>query len=309
VDRRGQTGGRRLIQGLRLNSAAFVDVLSLRTPRQLLSLLLLLTGCTSQGPGFVSPNSPYVDTPAPVAVAMLQLANVRPDDLVYDLGSGDGRLVVAAAQRFGARGVGVEIDANLVRESGENAMRAGVSERVTFLWRDLFATDISPATVVTLYLGEPVNLRLRPKLLGELRPGTRVVSHAFGMADWEPDGVERYRDQERASTLYLWIVPASIEGTWRFTLPAEGRERACALRLGQRFQRVSASLTVDGFEVPIERAGLAGDLLSIATAARPEAGWPAMILAGRVVAGEILGEATREAAPGGVVGAWRARRE
>jgi hypothetical protein len=188
-------------------------------------------------------------------------------------------------------------------------LRAGVSERVTFLWRDLFAADIRPATVVTLYLGEPVNLRLRPKLLGELRPGTRVVSHAFGMADWEPDRVERYRDQERASTLFLWIVPASVEGTWRFTLSAEGRERTCALRLGQRFQSVRASLTVDGFEVPIERAGLVGDLLSIATASQVQAGWPPLVLAGRVADGEILGEATREPAPGVAVGAWRARRE
>jgi hypothetical protein len=240
---------------------------------------------------------------------MLKLAGVTPDDVVYDLGSGDGRLVVAAAQRFGARGVGVELDANLIRESGENALRAGVSERVTFLWRDLFATDVSAATVVTLYLGEPVNLRLRPKLLSELRPGTRVVSHAFGMADWEPDRVERYRDQERASTLYLWIVPAAVEGTWRFTLPTAGRDRSCRLRLAQRFQNVHATLTVDGAEVPVERVALVGDHLRIATTPQPQADWPSLVLDGRLADGEIRGEVARDPTTGAVGAPWRARRD
>lgn len=271
--------------------------------------MVLATACSAQGPGFVSPNSPYVVTPAPVALAMLKLAGVTPDDVVYDLGSGDGRLVVAAAQRFGARGVGVELDANLIRESGENALRAGVSERVTFLWRDLFATDVSAATVVTLYLGEPVNLRLRPKLLSELRPGTRVVSHAFGMADWKPDRVERYRDQERASTLYLWIVPAVVEGTWRFTLPAAGRDRSCTLRLAQRFQSVHATLTVDGAEVPVERVALVGDHLRIATTPQPQADWPSLVLDGRLADGEIRGEVARDPTTGAVGAPWRARRD
>jgi hypothetical protein len=240
---------------------------------------------------------------------MLTLAAVTPDDVVYDLGSGDGRLVVAAAQRFGARGVGVELDANLVRESGENALRAGVSDRVTFLWRDLFATEISPATVVTLYLGEPVNLRLRPKLLRELRPGTRVVSHAFGMADWEPDRVEKYRDQERASTLYLWVVPAVVEGTWRFTVPVSGRERLCTLRLGQRFQRVQATLTADGVDVPVERATLEGDRLRLVTAAQPQAEWPRLVLDGRLADGEIRGEVASRGARPEIPASWRARRD
>jgi Ribosomal protein L11 methyltransferase (PrmA) len=298
---RGSTGERRLIPRRYLSA--------LRAAQRLILLVVLATACSTQGPGLVSPNSPYVVTPAPVALAMLTLAGVTPDDVVYDLGSGDGRLVVAAAERFGARGVGVELDANLVRESGENALRAGVSERVTFLWRDLFATDVSAATVVTLYLGEPVNLRLRPKLLSELRPGTRVVSHAFGMADWQPDRVERYRDQERASTLYLWIVPAAVEGTWRFTLPAAGRDRACTLRLAQRFQSVHATLTVDGAEIPVERVALVGDHLRIATAPQPQADWPSLVLDGRLADGEIRGEVARAPTTGEVVAPWRARRD
>src|SRR5262245_33774044 len=150
----------------------------------LLLASVLGVGCRTGGPGFVTPSSPYVVTPGPVGLQMLRLADVTSSDVVYDLGSGDGRLVVAAAQVFGARGVGIELDASLISQSDENAYRAGVSDRVTFLWRDFFASDIGSATVVTLYLSESTNLRLRPKLLRELSPGARVVSHAFTMGDW-----------------------------------------------------------------------------------------------------------------------------
>jgi precorrin-6B methylase 2 len=145
---------------------------------------------------------PYVATPPAVVAKMLEMARVTKDDVVYDLGSGDGRIVIMAAQRFGARGVGVEIDPHRVREAHENAQRAGVADRVQFLRQDLFETDLRAATVVTLYLMQSVNLELRPKLWRELRPGTRVVSHDFGMGDWPPEQVVSVDDHR----IYVWTI-------------------------------------------------------------------------------------------------------
>jgi hypothetical protein len=175
---------------------------------------------------------------------MLKVARVTSTDVVYDLGSGDGRLVIAAARDFGARGVGVEIDAPLVQESRHAAVRAGVSDRATFLWQDLFATDISAATVVTLYLRDDVNLRLRPKLLRELRAGTRVVSHDFGMGDWQPQRVLRARGPDREHTIYFWLIPADAAGTWDVTLhTAAGTAPAATLRLTQSLGSLEGELT------------------------------------------------------------------
>lgn len=152
------------------------------------------------------PDVPFVRTPYAVVAKMLEVARVTKDDVVYDLGSGDGRIVIMAAQQFGARGVGVEIDPDLVFMARENAKRAGVADRVQFLLQDLFETDISPATVVTLYLTHDVNLRLRPKLWRELRPGTRVVAHDFGMGDWQPEEVVHVG----RSVIFYWTIPAHV---------------------------------------------------------------------------------------------------
>jgi len=151
---------------------------------------------------------PYVQTPHEVVAQMLWLAGVGRHDVVYDLGSGDGRLVIAAARDFGARGVGVEIDPRLVAQSVESARRAGVGDRVTFREQDLFQADLSSATVVTLYLTREVNLRLRPKLLADLTAGTRVVSFNFDMGEWEPAAVVRVDVSGRSTPVYLWVVPA-----------------------------------------------------------------------------------------------------
>jgi len=161
--------------------------------------------------GCVHPRAdvPYVQTPHEVVAQMLRLAGVDRNDVVYDLGSGDGRLVIAAARDFGARGVGVEIDPRLVARSVESARRAGVGDRVTFREQDLFQTDLADATVVTLYLSPALNLRLRPKLLRELRAGARIVSHDFDMGDWPPARALRIDVRERASQVYLWVVPKS----------------------------------------------------------------------------------------------------
>lgn len=146
---------------------------------------------------------PYVPTPQEVVDAMLQVANVQKSDKLYDLGSGDGRIVVTAAKRFGTRGVGVDLDPARVQDANANARQAGVTDLVEFRQQDLFKTDLSEATVVTLYLLPEINLRLRPKLLKELKPGTRIVSHAFDMGDWKPEKVVRVNGR----TVYFWRVP------------------------------------------------------------------------------------------------------
>lgn len=152
----------------------------------------------------------FVTTPPAVVKAMLEVAAVGPDDFVLDLGSGDGRIPIAAARDFGARGVGVEIDSALIDAARENARRAGVADRVQFLQEDLFQTDVSQATVVTLYLLPPLNLKLRPRLFNELKPGARVVSHAFHMGDWKPDQELTVEGRK----VYLWIIPPDAKGRY-----------------------------------------------------------------------------------------------
>ncbi|MGH7317721.1 MAG: SAM-dependent methyltransferase [Candidatus Rokuibacteriota bacterium] len=151
---------------------------------------------------------PDVRTPLVVVNEMLSLAGVTADDVVYDLGSGDGRILIAAARDRGARGVGLEIDPALVHQSAERARRLGLADRLSFRQQDLFQADLGPATVVTLYLSPDLNRRLRPKLLSELRPGARIVSHAFDMGDWTPGRTVQVSSHEGTHTLYLWVVPA-----------------------------------------------------------------------------------------------------
>jgi SAM-dependent methyltransferase len=167
-------------------------------------LLLALAAC-ARVPGQEVPD---VRTPLVVVNEMLRLASVSADDMLYDLGSGDGRIVIAAARDRGARGVGFEIDPALVAASTDRARRLGLADRVSFQQRDLFAADLGPATVVTLYLSPDLNRRLRPKLLSELRPGSRIVSHSFDMGDWVPTRTLQVSSNEGSHTLYLWIVPA-----------------------------------------------------------------------------------------------------
>lgn len=149
----------------------------------------------------------WVPTDLALVTEMLTLAGVTRDDVVYDLGCGDGRIVIAAAREFGARGVGVDLDPGLVRDARANAARAGVADRVSFRVQDLFDTDLREATVVTLFLSPEINLRLRPKLLGELRPGSRIVSHRFGIGDWQPEKTVMLTLDERPNWLFVWRVP------------------------------------------------------------------------------------------------------
>jgi SAM-dependent methyltransferase len=154
---------------------------------------------------------PYVPTPQPVVDEMLKLAKVTGDDVVYDLGCGDGRIVVTAAKELGARGVGVDIDPARIKDSIANARKAGVSDQVKFTRGDLFKMDLSEATVVTLYLLPEINRKLRPKLFRELKPGTRIVSHEFDMGDWKPEKSVRVTIDEIVYTLHYWTIPENKE--------------------------------------------------------------------------------------------------
>lgn len=188
---------------------------------------------------------PFVVTPDNVTLAMLELAQVGPQDFVLDLGSGDGRIVILAARRFGASGLGVEIVAELVERSRRNAQQAGVAERARFAEQDLFKTDLSAATVITMYLLQEVNLQLRPALLA-LRPGTRVVSHDWDMGDWRPDrsltvdAPDKPVGKDKRSRLHLWVVPARAGGAWCGT----GTWQGARLQLAQNFQLFDATLSV-----------------------------------------------------------------
>jgi Methyltransferase domain len=160
-----------------------------------------------------TPDVVYVPTPQTVVDKMLEIAKVNKNDFVYDLGSGDGRLVITAAQKFGTQGIGIDIDPERIKEANANAKKAGVSDKVQFLQQDLFKSDFSKATVVTLYLLPELNVKLRPQLFKQLKPGTRIVSHAFDMGDWKPEKVV----QVDGRTVYYWTIPKEIPENLRST--------------------------------------------------------------------------------------------
>jgi SAM-dependent methyltransferase len=200
--------------------------------------------------------TPYLPSTRGNVDEMLRLGDVTPNDVVYDLGSGDGRIVIAAARDYGARGVGVEIDPALVRESTENARRAGVSERVAFRAGDIFAVDLREATVVTMYLLTPLVVKLEPKLLAELKPGTRIVAHDYGFATWQPD-----RKIQISKSYMLYVVPAQVAGGWRIEAPMT-RDREFILELQQHYQQVRGGVRVQGGFLPAFEALLNGERIS-----------------------------------------------
>ena len=169
-----------------------------------MAVLVIAPGAAQQTAPARQPDVVFVPTPNDVVDAMLKLAKITSNDIVYDLGSGDGRIVIVAAKTYGARGVGIDIDPERTREATANARASGVGDKVTFLTEDLFTADISPATVVMLYLSLPINSRLAPKLMRELKPGTRIVSHAFDLGSWKPQ--QRVVVSDRP--IFLWTVGA-----------------------------------------------------------------------------------------------------
>ena len=197
----------------------------------------------------------WVPTPQALVERMLEMAKLTPTDIHYDLGSGDGRTVIAAAKR-GAQAVGVEFNPDMVALSERAAAKEGVSAKAKFINGDIFQTDFSHATVVTLYLLPSLNLKLRPTIL-RMKPGTRVVSHAFSMDDWQPDQTENVEGR----TAYLWIVPAAVEGTWRFSVQGGG-PKEYELGLRQQYQQVEGLAKLDGRMGQLRNVKLRGDQIS-----------------------------------------------
>jgi len=230
--------------------------------------------------------APFITTPPAVVERMLALAGTGPKDYVIDLGSGDGRIVIAAARRFGARALGIELDESLVRVSRDHARRAGVSERVAFEHGDVLRADLSRASVVTIYLLGSLMNRLQPKLLAELNPGTRIVSHAFSMTGWNPDRSEIVRltapheGQGGTSYIFLWIVPAQVRGEWRSAPPPGARE--WRFSIAQNFQQIEVEIASAGNRLEVKEATLSG----------PDLAWRAegASFRGRVQGGQIVGQ-------------------
>ncbi|HEX6107407.1 MAG TPA: class I SAM-dependent methyltransferase [Gemmatimonadales bacterium] len=270
---------------------------------RLAPLILLLAACgSSRGPDVI-----FLPSAADVVDRMLALARVGADDVVYDLGCGDGRIVIAAAKQRGARGVCVDIDPGRVAESERNADTAGVRARIEFRRADLFETDLAEASVVAVYLSPSLNRRLRPKLLREVRPGARIVSHNFDMGDWRPDTLVRVEwPTGTTSTVWGWILPADVAGTWELSAPAIGGNGRARLRFTQHYQEVAGTASLAGRTAGVDSIRLVGDSLEFQLTG-PGAGRSGAIrFAGRVSGGTMSGVMRNGQQPAGTP--WRATR-
>ncbi|HEV7822040.1 MAG TPA: class I SAM-dependent methyltransferase [Burkholderiales bacterium] len=223
----------------------------------------LLVTCAASAQDFG--DTPYVQTPQNVVDKMLQIAHVGPADYVIDLGSGDGRMVITAAQKYGARGFGVDLDRRLVELANKRAASEGVADRAVFYERDLYETDMTAASVVTIYLLPEVNLMVRPKLLATLKPGTRIVAHDYDMGEWKPDeqlvldAPDKPVGRDKKSKVFYWVVPANAAGKWRWEMQLAGKPAVFTVNIAQNFQTISGSVSVDGNSWPLENARLTGE--------------------------------------------------
>jgi hypothetical protein len=253
---------------------------------------------------------PYVPSPSMIVDRMLALGAVRGDDYLFDLGSGDGRIVITAAQRFGSRGFGVDINPDLVKLANDNAARAGVADRVRFERRDLFETSLADATIVTVYLLPGTVTKLVPKMLEEMKPGARVVSHDYPLSPWTPDRFEQFDTDEKIpisgttrTVLYLYTVPARVAGEWRLELPASVTKQPVRLSIAQHPVKSTASATVGNRTTVLDDFTIKGETVRFTL---PGAA------AGRAVAleGRARGETIEGtlAAPGGPA-PWKAVRQ
>lgn len=230
----------------------------------------LLVACLAAAPALAQDwgDTPYVQTPQNVVDRMLEIAKVGPGDFVIDLGSGDGRMVITAAAKRGARGFGVDLDRKLVALANRNAAKAGVADRAVFYQRDLHETDVAPASVLAIYLLPEVNLMIRTRLLATLKPGTRIVSHDYGMGNWQPD----YQTELAApgkpvgisqrSKIFYWMVPGNAAGRWFWRIVPEGKPIDFELAVQQNFQMIEGTLRTGLTSVSVENARLEGERIA-----------------------------------------------
>jgi SAM-dependent methyltransferase len=273
----------------------------------------LLAAATLQAPLHAADfpyDVPYVPTPPVVVDEMLRMAGVTANDYVMDLGCGDGRIVIDAAKKFGARGIGIDLDEELLADANANAQAAGVTDRVSFARQDLFKMDLSQATVITMYLLPSVNRRLKPELL-KLKPGTRIVSHDFDLEDWVPDRKATIR-----KNVFLWIVPAPVAGVWRISTEVGGAPRSYEVEIRQKYQEIDGFVRGQRTSAGLWQAGLEGDRITFAIVdsagnvpgeapARPEAG---LYFEGRVQGDRMEGLVRRDVGRGQSEARWRAER-
>ena len=236
---------------------------------RLLLVAALVCGVTHAADKAPVNAGPYVPSPSSVVADMLTLAEVGPADFVIDLGSGDGRIVLTAAKLFGARGFGVDINEKLVKEANEAAKLQGISERASFGLQDLFKTDIRRATVLTMYLLPNTVNMLKDKLLNELNPGTRIISHDYPLSGWIPEQYRQFDLEDKVAIsgvtttlIYLYVVPAKADGAWSARLPPALSREPVRLRLKQQITRVSGAARISGKEVLLEEARLRGERFS-----------------------------------------------
>ncbi len=249
---------------------------------------------------------PYVPTPENVVDRMLRMACVTASDVIYDPGCGDGRIVITAAKEYGAHGVGIDIDPERIAESRLNARAEGVADRALFWEGDLFEVDIRSATVMTLYLLTDVNIRLRPRLFSDLRPGARIVSHNFSMGEWEADRSVDVEGRYSTHTIYLWIIPANVSGRWEARTGGSGD--SFRLDIEQRFQHIMGTAHVNGEVYALVDPALKGDRITFSVSPAAPCHLSGMTFTG-IAAGETLeGRISGGSDDNGSAATWRAER-
>jgi len=247
------------------------------------ALVLIAPAVAQEGRGDVV----YVPTPQIVVDEMLTLAKIGPKDFLIDLGSGDGRIVVTAAKKFGAQGFGVDLDSYLLKLANESAKKEGVTERARFVEENLFETDLSKATVISSYLLPEMNLKLRPKILA-LKPGTRVVAHDYHMGDWYPDAQKDIPVPEKVvgtpgvSYIYLWVVPARVAGRWTVQVDAAGKGAPYEITFDQLFQILEGSVRAGSDNVQLRGRVVNGDQINFTTQPKGSPGGQRHEFTGRV---------------------------
>lgn len=248
---------------------------------------------------------PYVPTPDEIVAEMIKMAGIKENDVVYDLGCGDGRIIISACQKTGARGVGVDIDPERIAECRSNAKNANVEDKVTFLQEDLFKVDFSEATVLALYLLPEINVKLRPRILNDLQPGSRIISHNYSMGDWLPDTA---RHLDARHSIYFWVVPANVGGTWNISLQEKEGPIRRILRLDQGYQIVTGDISSESGRTLISSVNLSGNDIRFTVDRKAARGTIAVIFTGKAK-GNVMEGSFKSPENPDIKGTWRARRE